>query len=88
MITYKAMFNNSNVYIRLVQVSGRQSVTVIIGLDEELDLKQILRAMKRTMACNGAVKEGNIQLQGDHRTDAARWLVQQKIVEGRDLRIS
>ena len=83
------MFNDRYVYIRLVQVSGRQSVTVIIGLDgEEFNLKQILRAMKRTLACNGAIKEGNIQLQGDHRTNAARWLVQQKIVETRELKLS
>jgi translation initiation factor SUI1 len=78
----------TNVYVRLIQVSGRQSVTVIIGLDEDIDTKKVLRAMKRSMSCNGTIKDGNIQLQGDHRADSARWLIEHKIVERRDLRVS
>ena len=81
------MFNDTYVYVRCIQVSGRQSITAIVGLDEELNLKKILRAMKRSMSCNGTVKDGIIQLQGDHRTDAARWLVSHEIVDANVLMV-
>lgn len=42
--------------------------TIIEGLDKrEIDLKDIARTLKSEFACGGTVKEGKIELQGDHR---------------------
>ena len=58
--------------IRLQQRNGKKTMTLIEGLAEDLDLKKILRYLKRTMNTNGAVirkkEEVVIMLQGDQRT--------------------
>ncbi|MEM3394070.1 MAG: translation initiation factor [Candidatus Methanomethylicia archaeon] len=47
---------------------GRE-VTIINGInDKELDLYQVVSALKSRLACGGTVKEGRIELQGDHRS--------------------
>jgi len=41
--------------------------TIIEGLNEkEIDLKELLKKMKNKLGCGGTVKEGRLELQGDH----------------------
>lgn len=43
-------------------------VTIIEGLDKErVDLGEMASKLKKNLACGGTVKEGRIELQGDHR---------------------
>lgn len=43
-------------------------VTVVEGIDPaEIDLKTLTVDLKNACACGGSFKEGNIELQGDHR---------------------
>ena len=54
------------------------------GLDDDLDLKRILRAWKKNFNCNGAhlidkEKGEIIQLQGDQRANVRDFLVDQEI---------
>ncbi len=46
---------------------GRE-VTIIEGLDsKDINLKKIAKTLKGKLACGGTVKNGRIELQGDHR---------------------
>jgi len=74
----------SKIHIR-VQQQGKRWITTIDGLDDDLDIKRIARAMKKTLHCSINVttnKDGDevIQLQGDHRDSAREWLVANEVL--------
>jgi translation initiation factor 1 len=53
-----------------VNVESRRygkAVTVIEGLEARSDAPDLLKALKQRLATGGAVKEGRIELQGDHQ---------------------
>jgi len=52
----------------------RKPVTVISGLQERKDLKEITKQLKTKIGTGGTFKEGQIILQGDHR-EAAKGLL-------------
>lgn len=66
--------------------SGKRSVTLIEGLDEELDLKRIMKAMKKKFKCACSLHTNEdtggdvLKLQGDHREEVRAWLIEQEIV--------
>ena len=85
------MFGSSlakNLYhIRVQQRNKRKCITTLAGLEEDLDLKRICRAMRNAFSCNGSVKLdeeneniGIIQLQGDQRDNIKEWLLEQQII--------
>ena len=42
--------------------------TVVEGIDtKQIDLKDLGKKLKNTLACGGTVKDGKIELQGDHK---------------------
>jgi len=54
----------------------RKPVTVISGLQERKDLKEITKQLKTKIGTGGTFKEGQIILQGDHRETAKNLLAQ------------
>jgi translation initiation factor 1 len=66
--------------------SGKRSVTLIEGLDDDLDLKRIMKAMKRKFNCACSLHTNDetggdvLKLQGDHREDVRAWLIEEEIV--------
>lgn len=42
-------------------------ITVIEGLSKDVDPKKILKELKTKLACGGTLKEGVIELQGNHK---------------------
>lgn len=68
-----------------VQKNGRFLKTTLYGLDKDLDLKRICRAMRRAFNCNGNVADDEkfgevIQLQGDQRELVQQFLVDAEIL--------
>lgn len=40
--------------------------TLVSGFDKSIDLKQTAKSLKEALACGGTVKDGVIELQGNH----------------------
>ena len=55
-------------------VKRNKIVTEIIGLEGKVDLKQLVRQLKKRLACGGTAKEGKVILQGDHKHKVAKIL--------------
>jgi translation initiation factor 1 len=54
----------------------RKPVTVISGLQDRKDLKEITKHLKTKIGTGGTFKDGQIILQGDHRETAKSLLAQ------------
>jgi translation initiation factor 1 len=67
------------------QKTGPRSITIVEGLEDDLDIKRIARAFKKSFNCASSIhidKAGNevIKLQGNHIHDVRDWLIQQEII--------
>ncbi|MBI5803786.1 stress response translation initiation inhibitor YciH [Candidatus Pacearchaeota archaeon] len=52
-----------------------KKMTLVEGFDKHVDVKSIGRRLKEGLACGGTVKNGIIELQGDHKTKVKPLLV-------------
>lgn len=82
----QSSLSKNKYHIRVQQRNGRKCITTLDGLEEDLDLKRICKAMREAFSCNGNVimkedeDEGVIQLQGDQRENIKQWLLDQEII--------
>ena len=55
--------------IRISMIRKRfgKSVTTVEGISKDVDIKNVLKELKMKLACGGTMKDGVIELQGDHR---------------------
>jgi len=51
-----------------------KNVTIIQGLDTDIDIENLAKILKTKCASGGTVKDGNIELQGDHKKKVQRAL--------------
>lgn len=58
---------DQKITVKLDSRSYNKEMTVISGLSEEDDIDELASTLKSKMACGGTSKDGEIQLQGDHR---------------------
>ncbi len=51
--------------------------TVVKGIDDrDINLKDVTKRLKSELACGGTVKEGVIELQGDHKARVKKFLAE------------
>lgn len=65
----------SLVSVRLEQRRYGKNVTVISGFDPSVDIDALGKELKHQFGTGGTVKDGVIELQGDHKRAAGEWLV-------------
>jgi len=57
-------------------------MTLVSGFDKSLDIKKIAKDLKAELGCGGTVRNGEIELQGDHRKKIKAALVNVGFDEG------
>ena len=50
-------------------------MTVIEGISKDMNPEEILRKLKKKLACGGTYKQGKLELQGDHREKLKKMLI-------------
>jgi len=75
----KDLFTNK-VYIKYIKRNGKKCITIIEGLENDLDIKKITKSLKKLFCCNGSIKkdkddENVIQLSGDQRDNVKAFLI-------------
>ena len=56
-----------NIKIALVKKKFGKLNTVVEGIQtKEIDIKELAKKLKSKFACGGTIKDGKIELQGDH----------------------
>jgi translation initiation factor 1 len=53
----------------------RKSMTIITGIDDKEKAKAIGKELKQKLACGGTVKDGVIEVQGNHKESVKEILV-------------
>ena len=76
--------DSSKIHVRMQQRNGRKCITTVQGLADDLDIKRIAKALKKTFQCNGTVNVDEemgeiLQLSGDQRTNIRSFFVDQQI---------
>ena len=54
-----------------------KNYTIVEGIDaKEIDLKDLAKKLKSELACGGTIKEGKIELQGEHKQKTKKILIE------------
>ena len=72
------------IHIRVQQRNNRKRLTTIQGVPDTVDIRVLLKRLRKILSCNGCIVEHNeygnvIQLQGDKRDGVANYLILKKI---------
>lgn len=78
------ILQKKKIHIRF-HLSGKRAITLIEGFEDDLDLKRIAKALKKTFNCACSIhldKDENeiIKLQGNHCAEVRDWIVEQEII--------
>ena len=58
---------SQEILVKIAKKKFGKEYTIISGLDEkDIDIKDLTKKLKNKFACGGTVKEGKIELQGNH----------------------
>ncbi|MDP7115796.1 MAG: stress response translation initiation inhibitor YciH [Candidatus Woesearchaeota archaeon] len=68
---------SQKIVIRTEAKKFGKKYTIIEGIDDkEVNLKDVGKKLKSFFACGGTVKDGNVELQGDHKVKVREKLIQ------------
>jgi len=68
---------SQKIIVKTVKKKFGKYNTVIEGIDsKDIDTKEVLKKLKTLLACGGTIKQGVIELQGDHKQKVKNALIQ------------
>ena len=68
---------SQKILVSASQRKFRKVYTVVEGIDPKaIDIDEVGKKLKGKLACGGTVKDGNIELQGEHRARVKKILVE------------
>ena len=68
---------DQKIRVHTVKRKFGKTYTLIEGVDDkEINIKGLAKKLKTKFACGGTAKDGVIELQGDHRHNIKKFLVQ------------
>ena len=81
--------NSFKVHLRIQKRNGRKSITIIEGLPAEVNVKKILKIIRKEFNCSGSIQKDSednhiIQLSGDQREKVAKFFVEENVVENKE----
>ena len=80
------------VHLHFQKRNTRQCLTSVRGLPEDLDMRKLTRHFKKAWCCNGSTRTHSewgdiIQLQGDHRRNIFKFLIDEGISTKEEIKI-
>ena len=58
--------SEQKIKVELVKRTYGKVITLVSGF-KDIDMKSVLKTLKQVRACGGTIKDGVIELQGDHK---------------------
>jgi len=59
--------SENKINISLEKRKMKKFSTIVTGINDDAELKELATELKRKLACGGTAKDKRIELQGDHR---------------------
>ncbi|MBM3281832.1 MAG: stress response translation initiation inhibitor YciH [Candidatus Diapherotrites archaeon] len=66
--------------IRTEQRRFKKYITIVEGLEESI-AKEVAKTLKSKLACGGTIENGRIELQGNHKKEVKKILIQEGFKE-------
>lgn len=67
---------NQTIKVYLERKKFKKFSTMVEGIDEkDIDIRELAKKLKSQFACGGTIKDGKIELQGDHKNKVKDILV-------------
>ena len=67
---------SQKILIYIERKKFNKNYTIVEGIDaKEIDLKDLARRLKSALACGGTIKDGKIELQGEHKMKTKKILI-------------
>jgi len=68
---------DQRIKVYLIAKKFNKNYTVVEGINEkDIDMKGLAKKLKTKLACGGTIKDGRIELQGEHRQKVREILVE------------
>jgi len=67
---------SQKIFVYLERKKFNKNYTIVEGIDaKEIDLKDLAKKLKSELACGGTIKDGKIELQGEHKQKTKKVLI-------------
>src|SRR3989338_1097506 len=68
---------SQKILVYLERKKFNKNYTIVEGIDKkEIDLKDLAKRLKSELACGGTIKDGKIELQGEHKPRVKKILIE------------